>query len=306
MHRGYIKLWRKFEDWEWYTKQNMVHFFIHLLMKANYVDKKWRGKEIKRGQYWTSLDKLKAETGLSEQNIRTCIKNLLSTNEITDESTNEGRLITLVNYEIYNNEEYEPNNPINEQINQQSTDDQQTPNKPLTPTNNINKENKEKKGNKEKNKKEIFFPEWFSENLIFEFKEYEKMRKLIKKPMTDHAKDLTIKDLEKLSDKKIDIAISILNQSIKKGWQDIYALKPIEKIESLPAAPQIDLSHIRENIKNWRGEKPKEWKKMIVSELCVRYNRDIFSEVAKKENLKTIEDPEVYLNSIIEELSICR
>jgi len=143
MFRGHIKVWRKITEWEWYTKNNMLHIFLHLLLKANYTDKRWRGIDIKRGQYWTSLKQLSTETGISEQSVRTALKNLELSGELTSKPTNEGRLLTLNNYEIYNMDEKTANKRTNKQTNKPLTNDQQTPNKPLTTT---NKDNKEKEG----------------------------------------------------------------------------------------------------------------------------------------------------------------
>ena len=58
-------------------------------------------------------------------------------------------------------------------------------------------------------------------NSIYEFI---KMRKLIKKPMTDRALTMLINKLEKLSSDK-DTQIKILEKSILKNWTDIYELK---------------------------------------------------------------------------------
>jgi hypothetical protein len=49
-------------------------------------------------------------------------------------------------------------------------------------------------------------------------------RKGIKSPMTDHAIDLLIKELNKLSSDG-QTQIAILNQSIMRGWKGVFALK---------------------------------------------------------------------------------
>ena len=54
--------------------------------------------------------------------------------------------------------------------------------------------------------------------------DYIKMRKLIKKPMTDRAVTMLINKLFKLSNSK-QIQIKILEKSILKNWTDIYELK---------------------------------------------------------------------------------
>lgn len=54
--------------------------------------------------------------------------------------------------------------------------------------------------------------------------EYIEFRKKLKKPMTDNAIDRLIKRLQGMTD-DVQEQIDILNQSIDKGWMDIYPLK---------------------------------------------------------------------------------
>lgn len=65
-------------------------------------------------------------------------------------------------------------------------------------------------------------------NAIYDFI---KMRKLIKKPMTDRALTMLVNKLNKLSSSK-DIQIKILEKSILNNWQDIYEYKEEKKNES--------------------------------------------------------------------------
>lgn len=50
------------------------------------------------------------------------------------------------------------------------------------------------------------------------------MRIKIKKPMTEHAKELMLKKIEKMHSKNIDV-VSLLEKSIINSWTDIYAPK---------------------------------------------------------------------------------
>ena len=97
----WIKIYRGMLDWEWFSISEMVHLFVYLLLKANIEDKNWRGIEVKRGQLITSLTTIQKETHLSKQIIRTCLKRLISTQEITQEVTHKYTLITICNYESY-------------------------------------------------------------------------------------------------------------------------------------------------------------------------------------------------------------
>ena len=101
--KGWIALHRQFTQWEWFDKPEMVQLFIYLLISATHEDTQWRGMTIKRGQIVTSLDKIKAATGLSTSKIRTCLERLKLTNEIASETTNQYRVITICNYDKYQN-----------------------------------------------------------------------------------------------------------------------------------------------------------------------------------------------------------
>jgi len=136
MNQGYIKLFRKLEDWDWYKNPNVLSLWIHILMKANFQDKKWQGETIKRGSFVTGLKSLSFETGLSIQQIRTSLDKLTSTNNITSKSTNKYRIITVLNYDDYQND----NKQVNSQITNNLTIKQQTNN-----NNEVIKELKEEK-----------------------------------------------------------------------------------------------------------------------------------------------------------------
>lgn len=124
MNGGWIKTYRKLMEWEWYTDSHMVHLFIHLILKANHEDKRHRGKIIKRGQLVTSRNILSIETGISEQTIRTCLERLKLTNELTIQSTNRNSVITICNYDSYQEKKEETNQPTNQPTNQQVTNHQ--------------------------------------------------------------------------------------------------------------------------------------------------------------------------------------
>lgn len=99
--KGYIYLHRKMLDWEWYKNINAKVVFLHCLLRANTEDTKVNGIEIKRGQFITSINTLVNELSLSKQQIRNTLTNIQATNNITQQTTNKYRLITVVNYDLY-------------------------------------------------------------------------------------------------------------------------------------------------------------------------------------------------------------
>lgn len=138
---GWIKLHRKFNKWEWKSDPNMVALFVHLLLNANFEDSNWMGSLIRRGQIVTGRMSLAEKTGISQQSLRTCLKRLKSTNEITIKSTNHHSIITICNYDEYQTDENTTNQQTNQQNIQPSTSHQPAINQQLT----TYKEEKEEK-----------------------------------------------------------------------------------------------------------------------------------------------------------------
>lgn len=126
---GFIKLHRRIVDWEWYNDLPTFCLFIHLLLKANYVDHNWRGQVIKRGSFVTSYASLSAETALTVEQVRRALKNLQKTGEIEKVSTNKNTLIIVTKYNDY--QCFATDN------NKQTTNKEQTKNKQTTTTKEI-------------------------------------------------------------------------------------------------------------------------------------------------------------------------
>ena len=113
---GHIRLHRSITEWEWYKNINTKVVFLHCLLKANWKDGRFEGKEVPRGSFVTSLKHLSLELGLSQQAIRTALDHLIETGEINKQTTNRFSLISVVNYDIYQIEQQTDNKQItNEQ-----------------------------------------------------------------------------------------------------------------------------------------------------------------------------------------------
>lgn len=135
MQQGYISLHRKLLNWEWFTDINVCHLFIYCLLRANYKPTKWRGFEIDRGEFITSLNHISTDTGLSMQQVRTALYKLKKSDVITKKQQGTNTLISIKNYTQYQENNKQDNNEI--------TINQQTNNKQITTDNKENKDNKE-------------------------------------------------------------------------------------------------------------------------------------------------------------------
>lgn len=98
---GFVKLHRKLVAWGWYQDYVVKDVFLHLLLTANFKTTSWRDRELQEGQVVVGTQKLADELGFSRQQVRTALKKLNSTNEITIEATNRYSVITIVNWRDY-------------------------------------------------------------------------------------------------------------------------------------------------------------------------------------------------------------
>lgn len=119
--RGFVKMYRKMTEWEWYSDIIVKTVFIHCLLKANYKEKRWRGYTIKRGQFITSYPKLAKECGITVSQARRAILALCSTGEITRKAQAKFSMVTVIGYDSYQSD----NSQSNRQSNSQATGKQQ-------------------------------------------------------------------------------------------------------------------------------------------------------------------------------------
>ena len=177
MNQGWIKLHRALMDWEWYDDIITRGIFIHCLLRANHTDTNWRGIELKRGQFVTSLKHLAEENGISVQTLRTHLKRLKSTRELTIKSTNKNSIITVCKYESYQSEKSEANTQTNTQANKQLTSNQQATNIQLTTDkNDKNNKNVNNETNFFKQKKNELSPDDIEKSLRQFFNENEHIK----------------------------------------------------------------------------------------------------------------------------------
>lgn len=88
-------------EWEWYENTNVFRLFYHCLLHTNLEDKRYCGKEIKAGQFVSSIPRISAETGLTESQVRTALKKLKDTGYLSTKSTNKYTIYTVFDYEKY-------------------------------------------------------------------------------------------------------------------------------------------------------------------------------------------------------------
>ena len=136
---NFIKVDRKILKWEWWSDINTFRLFMYMLLAAWWKDGKYKGNDIFRGSFPSSIAELSKETNLTENEIRTALKHLKSTGEITSKSHSKYTVFTVKNYDIYQSNHKQDYSEITGEItstsqpdNEQLTSKSQAVNKQIT------------------------------------------------------------------------------------------------------------------------------------------------------------------------------
>jgi hypothetical protein len=117
MHRGFVKVYRKFLDDGYIQNHKLCAFMLWSLLKATHRPfKAIIGRQIidlEPGQFIFGLRAASKETKLSIQEIRTILTLLEKAEFLTRKTTNKFSVITILNWGIYQSHENEINTQSN-------------------------------------------------------------------------------------------------------------------------------------------------------------------------------------------------
>lgn len=99
MNNGWVLLHRSLLEWEWYDDHNATRLLVHLILKVNWQEKKWKGIVIKGGQCVTSWNTLSEETGLTIKQVRVAMQKLENSGEVARKVASKWQLVSLVKWE---------------------------------------------------------------------------------------------------------------------------------------------------------------------------------------------------------------
>ena len=97
----WIKIYDKLLEWEWWDNALMVKLWIYILLSANSKPKKWKGNVIERGQFVTSQLYLAEMLDCSPRYVYKMLKRMVASGNITYIGTNKNTIITVCNYDSY-------------------------------------------------------------------------------------------------------------------------------------------------------------------------------------------------------------
>ena len=96
---SFVKIDRNMLRWGWFRDGDTFRVFMYLILTANYEDSFYMGHKILRGQVVTGRKKIAEDLAITEQRVRTAIKHLKSTNEITTTSTPKFTIVPVTGYD---------------------------------------------------------------------------------------------------------------------------------------------------------------------------------------------------------------
>lgn len=209
---GWIKLHRKMLDNPVVCKDSdHLAVWIYLLLNATHDNYPalFKGKKItlKPGQLIAGRKNISMKLYISESKVQRILNLLKIEHQIEQQTSNQNRLITIVNWDEYQNYEQQIEQPVN---NERTTDEQRV---------NTNKNVK-----KDKNDKKDIYSDLLVE-IHQPLKEYICMRKNIRKAMTDRAVELLIGKLTKLSKGDVQLQVEMLEEATMKNWMSVYLPK---------------------------------------------------------------------------------
>lgn len=243
MAEGWIKLYRRlFEHPVWLnsslqTKAVLIAILGHARNKEISWDFHGDLITLKPGQLHVTWNKLIewVGKGATRQGIRCALSRLERMDFITQTATQDGTLITIVNWGKFQGRE---------ETTTQGTTHQQPTNNPVTTQENAIYNPQKKNSFKEEGKNVRITP-------IVPFKEFSgdntelyealigwaEMRKKIHKPLTERAVKLSLAKLQKLSGGNERVMVDIVNQSTMNSWQGLF---PLDKRRAQREDPMAD------------------------------------------------------------------
>ena len=68
---------------------------------ANWKNGEFEGRNVKRGSFISSIGNIAKELGMTSDEVRTAVKHLESTGELTKQSASKFTVFTVKNYDLY-------------------------------------------------------------------------------------------------------------------------------------------------------------------------------------------------------------
>lgn len=288
---GYLKLHRALVEkpiWKQSTPEHKA-ILIQLLIMADFMPSEWEYQGVKYktepGQFVTSLQSIADECGkgISVQNVRSALARFERLGFLTNQSTKVNRLITIVNWGLYQAREEKTNKETNNVTNKEVTKNQQRGNREVTTNEEVKKlRSKEVKNNttQQNDFSDVFTA--YQQNI-----EMVPPQMTINKISDDfdaYGKDIMMKAIEKSAfngNHDYKFINFLLNDWRKRGLKDVKAIELYEE--------QRETSRQRGSFKNNQQPQSKEMTPSWINQGNTQ-KQDIDEEELERERQKLLEE----------------
>lgn len=288
---GYLKLHRALVEkpiWKQSTPEHKA-ILIQLLIMADFMPSEWEYQGVKYktepGQFVTSLQSIADECGkgISVQNVRSALARFERLGFLTNQSTKVNRLITIVNWGIYQAREEKTNKETNNVTNKEVTKNQQRGNKEVTTNEEVKKlRSKEVKNNT--TQQNDFSDVYTAYQQNIEMVPPQMTINKISDDFDAYGKDVMMKAIEKSAfngNHDYKFINFLLNDWRKRGLKDVKAIELYEE--------QRETSRQRGSFKNNQQPQSKEMTPSWINQENIQ-KQDIDEEELERERQKLLEE----------------
>lgn len=204
--------------------------FAWLILRASWRDTRvrYKGKaiDLKRGQLAISIRDMATALDRSKTWVERFLSRLKIGTMIETEAGQSATIVTICNYDKfqqnYGSLETAPGHAAGHYRDITGTQNNTgNTGKDMFPNGNKGREAQKSAPRKRPKAASFAVPDWIDKSA---WDGFEEMRKRIKKPLTDHARELAVKGLATLKAEGHDPA-DVLNQSTMRGWAGLFAVK---------------------------------------------------------------------------------
>ncbi|PKF28953.1 DNA replication protein DnaD [Macrococcoides caseolyticum] len=288
---GYLKLHRALVEkpiWKQSTPEHKA-ILIQLLIMADFMPSEWEYQGVKYktepGQFVTSLQSIADECGkgISVQNVRSALARFERLGFLTNQSTKVNRLITIVNWGLYQAREEKTNKETNNVTNKEVTKNQQRGNKEVTTNEEVKKlRSKEVKNNT--TQQNAFSDVFTAYQQNIEMVPPQMTINKISDDFDAYGKDVMMKAIEKSAfngNHDYKFINFLLNDWRKRGLKDVKAIELYEE--------QRETSRQRGSFKNNQQPQSKEMTPSWINQENTQ-KQDIDEEELERERQKLLEE----------------
>lgn len=99
--KGYVKLYKKIEDWKYFRDPYVLQVFIFCLLHCEFVKDEFGTEKYRSGTFETNKSEMANILGMGRPKLYECLKILKNDGAIDYESKGRNTIIRVLKYDLY-------------------------------------------------------------------------------------------------------------------------------------------------------------------------------------------------------------